>query len=568
MNKNAIYHEPESNYCFPLDEKTIILRLRVDRNDIFQKVKVLYGDKYTYYKKQKNIEMSLKYQDLLFSYYEVKIKLLDVRFVYIFELENNGLNYFYHEEGLTLEYDFSKAFYNCFQFPYINKIDIPHEIKWLENSVLYQIFVDRFNIGKKEKDRSYINMKWLDKPKSKSFAGGDILGIIEKIPYLKSLGVNLIYLTPVFSAISNHKYDINDYYKIDPMFGEEKDLKELINLLHKNNMRIILDGVFNHTSSLIMQFQDVVKNGKNSPYFNWFLINDDFVNNKSPNYETFSHCAYLPKLNTSNVEVQNFLIEIGKYYVNEYHIDGWRLDVSDEVSHSFWRKFNEELKNISKDILLLGENWHNASSFLKGDQLDSIINYGFTKTMLDYICYDASNADDTSNKLNNLLIRYKDQTNKMMVNMLDSHDTNRFYSETKKDKDKLLLGLAITFQFIGVPGIFAGIECPLEGGYDPDNRRCVDWSLINNSNDYLNKLKSIIKIRKEKVIIEGDISVFAINDLLIIDRYTKKNRIRLIANNSGKSKNLSLENYEVILENRMEQGNLLDKGFVIMRAKV
>ena len=226
MNKQAIYHQPDSNYCYPLENNVISVRLRVSKEDIFNSIYVIYGDKYTYQKRQIKLPMKLKYTDELFSYYQIDIKLDDVRFVYIFELINSDGTFYFCEDGIVEKYDFKLAYFNCFQYPYINSIDVPKRVSWMKKAIFYEIFVDRFNVGNINKN--YINMKWNDKPRQNSFAGGDLVGIIRKLDYLKNLGINVIYLTPIFSSISNHKYDIKDYYKIDVQFGDETIFQKLV----------------------------------------------------------------------------------------------------------------------------------------------------------------------------------------------------------------------------------------------------------------------------------------------------------------------------------------------------
>ena len=218
-----------------------------------------------------------------------------------------------------------------------------------------------------------------DRPTPQSFAGGDLRGIIEKLDYIKGLGINAIYLTPIFQSVSNHKYDINDYRKIDPQFGTKEDLQELVAKAHAMGIRIVLDAVFNHCSMEMKEFQDVLVNGRQSPYYHWFLIDGDYPDPEQMNYECFASCNYMPKLNTANPETQEFLLDIAIYWIKEADIDGWRLDVADEVSHEFWRRFRKEVKNVKKDCVIIGENWHDAYPYLMGDQYDSIMNYSFTK---------------------------------------------------------------------------------------------------------------------------------------------------------------------------------------------
>jgi Glycosidases len=172
-------------------------------------------------------------------------------------------------------------------------------------------------------------------------------------------------------------------------------LHELINKAHSMGIKIILDAVFNHCSEDLIQFQDVIKYKSKSKYYDWFIIHSD----EPFNYETFAACKYMPKFNTSNKEVQNFLIEAGCYYVREFDIDGWRLDVSDEVSHDFWRIFRKKIKELKRDCILIGENWHDANKFLQGDEFDGIMNYAFTKACLDFYAFDALTPIGFSDKL-------------------------------------------------------------------------------------------------------------------------------------------------------------------------
>ncbi|MDR2828887.1 MAG: glycoside hydrolase family 13 protein [Acholeplasmatales bacterium] len=565
MNFESIYHKPSSNYCFPLDNKTVVLRLRVSKKDNFENIKVIYEGKYLFYYNQKEKEMYKQYEDKMFIYYEIKIKLEDVRFVYVFLLIHNKKTYYYSEDGVTTSYDFKNAHYNCFQYAYINEIDVHKEVDWLKNSVFYEIFVDRFNSSNLNK--SYINTKWGESVSSKSFAGGDLNGIIEKLDYLERVGVNTLYLTPIFSSISNHKYDINNYYEIDSQFGDKKTFKELVYKAHKKRMYVVIDGVFNHTSDLLSEFQDVIKNGIKSKFFNWFIIKGDFVDTVNINYETFSNCYYHPKFNTSNKEVQEYLINIGAYYVKEYDIDGWRLDVSDEASHDFWRNFRTQIKKIKKECFLVGENWHDASPFLQGDQFDSIMNYAFTKALLDYVAYENYDAKDISEQLNMLLIRYTTQVNNMMLNLLDSHDTDRFYTMVNKNKDKLLCATALTFMYVGIPCLYYGIEIPLEGGYDPDNRRCFLWTELDENSLYFKKLTEIIYLRKITTIKQGDIHIYSKNNLLYISRLDENYSYTLILNLS--KKNCSFEEKgSVVIIHKANDFYIESNGFVVIKEKL
>lgn len=528
MNRFAIYHAMDSAYCFPVSENEMSIRLRTAKGDI-KNAWIIYESKYVIQTERKKCEMERTFTGKDFDYFTVRLRLSDTRLAYVFYLYDGEDYYYFSEDGVTKTYDYATSFYNFFQYPYINKADLLPEVEWTKRSCVYQIFVDRFNMGDESKDISYINMKWGDKPTPQSFAGGDLKGITQKLDHIKSLGTDTVYLTPVFRSVSNHKYDISDYYLVDPQFGSNEDLKELVDNAHAKGMRIILDAVFNHCSEKLSQFQDVIKNGKDSRYHDWFIIRGDRPDKELMNYEMFAACEYMPKFNTSNPEVMDFLIGIGKHYVTEYGIDGWRLDVSDEVSHYFWRLFRKAIKDENPQCAIIGENWHDASSYLRGDQYDSIMNYAFTKACLDYFAHDKLDAQGMADRLNDILARNNDVVNSMMMNLLDSHDTNRIFSEVNKDKDRMYSALALLYMFPGMPCIFQGTETLTEGGYDPDCRRCMDWKGIEEGKykESIDVIRELAKFRKEHVPSDAKVKIYAENDVLILKRYTDEEEIEL-----------------------------------------
>lgn len=518
MNKYALQHIVDSLYCFPVSPNEIVLRLRTAKDDIVR-AQVIYESKYVIAESQRTAEMRKAYVGELFDFYEVKLTLEDTRLAYVFYIDDGEKCYYFSEDGATENYDFTIGFYNFFQYPYINEADIMECVPWMKTAVFYQIFVDRFHMGNDAKDKSYINCKWGETPTPKTFAGGDIKGITKKLDYIQSIGCNAIYLTPVFCSVSNHKYDISDYYQVDPQFGSNEDLKELIEIAHKKGIRIVLDAVFNHCSEHLMQFQDVMKNGKKSKYFDWFVIKGDEVSQDTVNYETFAACSYMPKFNTSNQEVQEFLLNIATYYIKEYDIDGWRLDVSDEISHTFWREFRKRIKALKKDAVIIGENWHDASHYLRGDQYDSIMNYAFTKACLDYFAMETKNAEAMAWKLNEILMRNTTPVNQMMLNLLDSHDTHRFFKEVGKDTFKMKAALSLLYLFVGAPCIFYGTEILTYGGYDPDCRRCMNWEKASTDGEYqeiYELLVTLSDIQRSGELADGVCKIWAENDTLIL----------------------------------------------------
>lgn len=531
MNQYAMLHIVDSSYCFPIGKNEITLRLRTAKDDM-KEVWVVYESKYVIGTTQKKARLEKKFSGQLYDYYSVTLNLKDTRIGYVFYVYDGKDYMYFSEDGLTKEYDFTLGFYNFFQYPYINEADIMPKVNWTKNAVFYQIFVERFAVGDKNWDKSYVNMKWGDIPTPKSFAGGDIKGIINELDYIKGLGVNTIYLTPVFKSISNHKYDIIDYYEVDSQFGSNEDLKELVMRAHDKGIRIVLDAVFNHCSYECRQFQDVMEKGIESPYYDWFVIYGDKPDPKAGNYEMFASCDYMPKLNTSNKAVTKFLCDIGCHYVTNYNIDGWRLDVSDEVSHEFWREFRKRIKECNSECVIIGENWHDASNYLRGDQYDSIMNYSFTKLCLDYFAKDKMDAYQAAGKLNDILARNTDTVNTMMLNLLDSHDTFRFFTEVKCDEEKMKAALALLFMFPGMPCIYYGTELFMQGGYDPDCRRCMDWDGIrdNKYSEYISYIKKLAAIRNKDDLAGADAFITATDNVLIVKRTTDTKTYSLYIN--------------------------------------
>lgn len=525
MNKAAILHIPKSQYSFAYGKEELRIRLRVAKSEL-DKVEIIYAVKYDWLKDRKTKVMQNSYSDALYDYYTVSLDVPDSRIGYIFLLQSGNEKYYYSEEGLTTDYNHEKSYYNFFQYPYINKIDLHRKVTWCDKSVFYQIFVDRFRIGETKKNTDYIDKKWGELPEPKGFFGGDLKGITEKLDYLNDLGINAIYLTPIFQSPSNHKYDTIDYETIDEMFGTNSDLKELVENAHRRGIKILLDAVFNHCSYLCKQFQDVLLKGKQSGYYDWFIIHGDRPDLDDMNYECFAACNYMPKWNTNNNEVQNFLLHIAVKWIREYGIDGWRLDVADEVSHDFWRNFRKAVKNEKPDAMIIGENWHDAFPWLQGDQFDSIMNYSFTKACLDYFAFGKYSAKQFCDRLSEILMRNTDQVNEMMLNLLDSHDTERFLTNAGENKSKLKCALAVMFFFVGMPCIYYGTEIGMSGGYDPDSRRTFDWNENHWDKDLLQTIKELIQLRKEKI--KGKLRMITEGELFVIER----EKIFLAVNNT------------------------------------
>ncbi|MBM3702609.1 MAG: glycoside hydrolase family 13 protein [Actinobacteria bacterium] len=376
----------------------------------------------------------------------------------------------------------------------IVKFKIPD---WVRNSIFYQIFIDRFYNGNKNNDPIRTD-RWGSKPTRKNFFGGDLEGIVKKLPYLKNLGINAIYLTPIFKASTNHKYDTEDYFSIDPSFGDIDTFKKLLKIAHNKDIKIIIDGVFNHTGDNFWAFKDIIKNKKSSPYIDWYFINDfPIIKKPKPNYATFYDCYYLPKLNVDNTEVKKYIFNIVKFWT-KMGIDGWRLDTVPFIkNHNFWKEFRILVKEVNPNAYLVGEIWENARPWLLGDEFDGSMNYRLRDLVIKFFIKKEIDAKEFNNRINFLLKNYPWEAALSMLNLLGSHDTERYLTLCQGNLEKFRLSLIFLFTFPGAPMIYYGDEVGMVGENDPDCRRTMVWdkSLWNKEiNDIYRKL---IRFRME-----------------------------------------------------------------------
>lgn len=542
MNKYAVFHVLDTPYAYGKDKDTLIVRVRVARNDI-KKCYIHYKDRYDWENSYRKKEMVIVAETELFTYYQVEVSVFRNRYRYYFEfIDNNDESFEYNERGFVNK-NFKYNDMNSFQFPYIAEEDLYEEEKWLQESIIYQIFPDRFCNGDNSKNIEGTLSWGKGKVNTKSMYGGDLRGVIEKLSYLKELGVNLIYLTPVFKSTTNHKYNTKDYFDIDPQFGTINEARELVEKAHNNGIKIIFDAVFNHSGSDFFAFKDLIKNQQQSKYKEWYFIDSWPVSQAKDKYYTFANgCENMPKLNTNNEEVKEYLLSVGEYWIKEIGIDGWRLDVCDEVAHEFWRAFRKRIKKANKNTIIIGEIMHEANSFLKGDQLDGIMNYPFKNAIIDFFGKNIINAREFLDIMAENRVLYMDSIIRQMWNLIGSHDTKRIYNECEGNINKIKLAIAYQFLYIGVPYIYYGDEIGLDGEDDPDNRKCMIWDEENQNKDLLNFYKMMIKLRKaNKELIYGDFEeIYCKNDLLAFKRVLKDTNILVLFNNSDKDEAIEL----------------------------
>ncbi|MBD1380595.1 alpha-glycosidase [Metabacillus arenae] len=498
MIKQAIYHRPKNQYAYAYDKETLHIQLRTGRNDA-EAVQLIHGDPYFWIEKSWQVQraaMKKVAQDDLFDYWFIAIKPPFRRLRYGFELSNKQETIIYTEKGFYEKAPLDDtAYYFC--FPFINEMDVFEAPEWVKDTIWYQIFPERFANGNKDNDPEGV-LEWgTAKPSSSNFFGGDLKGVIDHLDYLCDLGISGIYFTPIFKAYSNHKYDTIDYMEIDPQFGDKKTFKRLVEECHKRGIKVMLDAVFNHSGYFFPPFQDVLKNQENSRYKNWFHIREfPIVTEPYPNYDTFAFAKSMPKLNTENHEVKEYLLEVGRYWVREFNIDGWRLDVANEIDHTFWREFRKAVKEVKKDVYILGEIWHDSMPWLHGDQFDAVMNYPFTTGALQYFAKDEINAEEFSHIIQKVLQSYPKNVNEVAFNLLGSHDTPRILTIANGEKQKIKLLLAFQLSFIGTPCIYYGDEIGLTGDQDPECRKCMEWIEDKQDRDLYNHVQKLISLRK------------------------------------------------------------------------
>ena len=560
--KEGLLHIPKSNYSYGYNEKTLHIRLRCKKNNL-TKVTLRIGDPYLWEegvavgnlnstsKKWiggEYIKMKKEVETELFDYWFVEYNPKNKRSRYAFIVENEDEKLLYTEKKI---FDLNKKenhkelnnIENFFAYPYLNKIDIPNPPKWVRDTIWYQIFPDRFSNGNPNINPKNID-PWGSKPNQYNYTGGDLQGIIDKLDYLKDLGITGIYLCPITKANTNHRYDTIDYMKIDKYLGDSKTLKKLVEKSHSLGIKIMLDVVFNHIGYYSDIFQDVIKNKEKSKYKDWFYIKD--INENNISYETFAFVSEMPKLNTENREVIEYLIEVGKYWIREFDIDGWRLDVSNEVDHRFWRIFKEEIKKEKEDIYILGEIWHSSLPWLMGDQFDSVMNYPLTSSIRDFFLLDKINAKEFMYYINDISISYPKQVNEVAFNLVGSHDTTRALTFAKENINKFKLAYLFLFTQGGCPCIYYGDEVGIKGLQTPDcegQRECMVWDSDKQNKDILNFMKKIINLRKEN----NDFKVVN-NEWVICDENRglvvfKKGKTTIMMNNSFSEVSFELPNY-------------------------
>lgn len=538
MLVEAIYHRSADSYCYAYDQNTVHIRLRAKKDDLHA-VRALYGDKYDWANTASETFLHKIATDELFDYWQAELTPPHFRLRYAFELVSGKEKLWYTEQGFSEQKPQDPLTF--FDYPFIWPTEVLQPPDWVKKAVFYQIFPERFANGDKTNDPAHVRPWEQDDPGPYDYYGGDLQGVLDRIDYLHSLGVGAVYFTPLFEANTNHKYDTADYYKVDPHFGDAALLKKLVQTFHERGIRVILDAVFNHSGGGFAPFRDVLEKGRESVYWNWFHMKDSpAADGAVPSYHCFAFESHMPKLNTANPEVRAYLLDVARYWVKECDIDGWRLDVANEVDHEFWRHFRRELKSLKPDFYILGEIWHDAMPWLRGDQFDAVMNYPATEAVLQFFAKDDIDAETFSFRVNRLLASYPQQVNEAAFNIVGSHDTPRLLTAAH---DERKARQAVLFQFIlpGAPCIYYGDEVGMTGGADPDCRKPMVWDPQKQNGGLLGFYRELIALRKaHPALQEGSFEiVYARNRQLVVRRKHVNEHVYVCFNHSDAEKQLS-----------------------------
>lgn len=489
---------------------------------------------------------------------------------YHFEIHSNGTIICYGNNFDRLG-GVGQIYYNNprdYQITVYEDFEIP---SWYKQGMIYQIFVDRFYNGNEDgsvtnpKKNSFIYSSWDDDPTyikdyegkiiKWDFYGGNIKGVLKKLNYIKSLGVNIIYFNPIFKAKSCHKYDTADYEEIDEMFGTNDEFEEFCKEAKKLDIRIILDGVFSHTGDDSKYFNRYgtyntvgAVQSITSPYFKWYRFH------KYPEtYECWWGIDNQPNVDEMNSDYMDYIIRADDAIIAKWlrlGASGWRLDVADELPDEFIKLIKERMKKEKNDSVLVGEVWEDASNkisygnkreYLFGKSLDSITNYPLKESIIAF-ANSKINAIDLSRRMMNLYENYPKESFYATMNILGNHDTQRVLTALDENIDRLKIATAIQILMPGVPLIYYGDEVGVTGGTDPDNRKPFPWNSINSK--IFSWYKEITHIRSiEEVVRVGDFKIHYVDEnVFCFERYSESERLIFFANQSGDEKCVRIKN--------------------------
>jgi cyclomaltodextrinase len=521
-----LWHETQPPWAMPVADDVLRVQLCTAPGAV-SKVNVHFGDRYDGIAEQQ--PLAFAGCDDHGAWWRADLRVPTRRFRYLFEVHTPGGDvWWFGADGAMRD----PAGAGVFQVPYVRRGEALRVPDWTARAVAYQVFPDRFARGG---DPGWPHDR-IDEPvRPDSVFGGNLAGITEHLDHLVELGVRVLYCTPVFAAPSNHKYDTEDYFRIDPQFGTEEDLRRLVSEAHRRGIRVLLDAVFNHSGERFAPFQDVIRLGRQSAFWDWFFIDGDAVNLERVNYETFAtRLRTMPKLNTDHPEAAAYLLKVAEHWMRACDIDGWRLDVANEVSPEFWRAFRRHVKGLKRDAVIIGEVWHDALPWLLGDQFDGVMNYVLRDIILAGVVDRAIPPAAMARRLTRLALRYPPAAAQASLNLLGSHDTERLWTRAGGRMDAVEAAVAVQFVWPGMPMVYYGDEIGLAGGTDPDCRRPMPWDPRRQNLALRAWFHKLARLRLESdALASPDVQVEANETGLTIVRGVPGRRLWLTLSQSG-----------------------------------
>ena len=438
---------------------------------------------------------------------------------------------------------------------------------WVRGAVIYQIFPDRFANGDRANDPADVQ-PWGSPPTRAGFMGGDLDGIADHLDHLEELGVDLIYLNPVFTSPSNHRYDTRDYYEVDAALGGNEAMHRLVKAAHERSIRVMLDTSLNHLHPSFSAFQDVIEKGVDSQYADWFIVHEhppairyrpelvaqhEFWSQRlpqleattnirlvpsetgplvEPTYDAWYGVPEMPRVDLQNPEARQYMIDVATHWITEYGIDGWRMDVVRYIDHDFWADVRAAVHAANPETYLLAEVMGDARRWLRGDEFDATMNYTFREICIDFFAHQATTGAEFVADYLRTLAMYSPAVTDASHNLLDSHDTARFLHHADEDQHRLVLATVFQLTTPGAPGLYYGNELPLTGGEDPDCRRAFDWERVDS--EHHQAVRAVAQLRRDRFALRrGNITMLPVVDNCVAFRRALGDEELIVAINNG-----------------------------------
>ena len=440
---------------------------------------------------------------------------------------------------------------------------------WVGDAVFYQIFPDRFATSARVPKPGHLE-PWSAPPTNYGYKGGDLLGVAERLDELVDLGIDAVYLNPIFQAASNHRYNAYDYLAVDPLLGGDGALRELLDVAHDRGVRVILDGVFNHVGRGFWPFHHVLESGAASPYRDWFYLDEAVLHGRAGvqaygvprggaaserGYRSWWDVPSLPKLRVEHPPVREYLLSVAEHWLR-FGIDGWRLDVPQDVDDpTFWPEFRARARAVNPEAYLLGEIWEEAPEWLAGDRFDALMNDPLGTSILSFVggpdldaeviagqanyarAIRALDGPAFAERLTRLAAVYEPAVAAVQYNLIGSHDTPRARSVMGGSVERLRLATLLQLILPGAPAIYYGDEIAMEGAADPDCRRSYPPAgkpLAEEAAAMRAFVRAAIRTRRNDVALRrGEVRVAAARERWILLERTAEGRRAIAAVNAG-----------------------------------